>query len=820
MKNVSEETDSELDKCLIFGNSQLILKKFSSEGSNVYDILKDVIEGNYIKVLQNELFLHLYKEIKSLIQSTNFGFIIIKYLNDFLSSNPTRNEEVFMIGQACYQLFLQINWTGPHLSTLDLDVWGTSCEVIESLVNDIDCISRKVLNPELLAIAYAVFSCDKIMTNTRLWWKIRMLSTLQSLLIDLSHDIKITIEESFKKIENGEWTIKEEEVLYRLEQCKIYLSHYGNISKASSSLNKAMTLLGLQHSLVGAMGKRTKYQVKEFAQLTLNVLSKDIDTNEHHYCVDHLCNTLPTDCLLDDENRLNDIKFSNEVCGQFPTLNSLQQAAILNSLMLEQKSKPKDDLQKEELQPFIRCLLQQKSVWSIHVSALLQRSLLESDNRRSVQRAMQQIETLISSINMKTPLIIDRLYLFHCSFVTPSWQLQAYLGNLFLSIGAIQSALDCFLESDMWEECVACYNVQGLKHKAAEILEKELKSENMTKAKHILILCLLGDATDNISLYEEAWKISDFRSSRVQKHWAFYYYSRKEYEKSIEHFKASLKINSLQDQLWFRLGFACMTEEKWVDASEAYRRYCDLENDCFEAWNNLAKCYIKNGQKSRAYYALKEAVKCNYENWMVWDNLMVVSVDCGCFEEAIKCYHRLIDLKNKHVDLEVLQILVNAVQNDVKDENNRPVSDHKKSLLQLFGRLTSQVQNDGKIWKLYADLEASNSCPNKEIADKVLHHFQCAHRFTTQGNKWAQNTDVCLSVISLSMELANAYVSCFNNVENVEQKRRYLSSAKLMLVSVLSQIEKEQGILDGVKEDYEKLKNELDQIKLRLATEL
>lgn len=27
-------------------------------------------------------------------------------------------------------------------------------------------------------------------------------------------------------------------------------------------------------------------------------------------------------------------------------------------------------------------------------------------------------------------------------------------------------------------------------------------------------------------------------------------------------------------------------------------------------------------------------MKCNYESWMVWDNLMVVSVDCGCFEEV------------------------------------------------------------------------------------------------------------------------------------------------------------------------------------------
>jgi len=39
---------------------------------------------------------------------------------------------------------------------------------------------------------------------------------------------------------------------------------------------------------------------------------------------------------------------------------------------------------------------------------------------------------------------------------------------------------------------------------------------------------LLGDATDDKSRYEEAWKISDYRSSRAQKHWALYYYTRKE----------------------------------------------------------------------------------------------------------------------------------------------------------------------------------------------------------------------------------------------------------------------------------------------------
>lgn len=45
---------------------------------------------------------------------------------------------------------------------------------------------------------------------------------------------------------------------------------------------------------------------------------------------------------------------------------------------------------------FIQCLLTQNSVWSIHVSALLQRSLLEKDSKRSVERAMQQIEVNIN----------------------------------------------------------------------------------------------------------------------------------------------------------------------------------------------------------------------------------------------------------------------------------------------------------------------------------------------------------------------------------------------------------------------------------------
>ena len=46
-----------------------------------------------------------------------------------------------------------------------------------------------------------------------------------------------------------------------------------------------------------------------------------------------------------------------------------------------------------------------------------------------------------------------------------------------------------------------------------------------------------------------------------------------------------------------RLGFAAMEVSNWEVAATAYRKYCALESDNFEAWNNLANCYIKMGNK-------------------------------------------------------------------------------------------------------------------------------------------------------------------------------------------------------------------------------
>ena len=147
--------------------------------------------------------------------------------------------------------------------------------------------------------------------------------------------------------------------------------------------------------------------------------------------------------------------------------------------------------------------------------------------------------------------------------------------------------------------------------------------------------------------------------------------------------------------------------------------------------------------------------------------------DCAHFEEVIRAYHRILDLKGgKHVDTEVLKILVNAIQNNLKDSYGRPCLSFKKATKELFGRLTAENIGNAKLWEMYSDLVSSvenKDNSNEDDLYKAASYMQKATSSFMQSNKdWYKTGSDVLIGLLLSIKYAKSKSnSSFDNVHDV-----------------------------------------------------
>lgn len=73
---------------------------------------------------------------------------------------------------------------------------------------------------------------------------------------------------------------------------------------------------------------------------------------------------------------------------------------------------------------------------------------------------------------------------------------------------------------------------------AAEIIKQEISK----KPTVVKLWCLLGDATGDVSHYETAWRLSEERSSRAQRHWGFHYFAKKDVSVRLNIFRCVVCI--------------------------------------------------------------------------------------------------------------------------------------------------------------------------------------------------------------------------------------------------------------------------------------
>ncbi|MED6268528.1 hypothetical protein CHARACLAT_023361, partial [Characodon lateralis] len=236
--------------------------------------------------------------------------------------------------------------------------------------------------------------------------------------------------------------------------------------------------------------------------------------------------------------------------------------------------------------------------------------------------------------------------------------------------------------------------------------------------------------------------------------------------------------------VWFSLGCAYFTLESYEGAARAFQRCVGLEPDNAEAWNNLSTAYIRLKMKTKAFRTLQEALKCNYEHWQIWENFIVVSTDIGDFAEAIKAYHRLMDLRENYKDVQILQILVRAVVENLTDSQGAQAGSLMPKLKELLGRVSARHSSDAEIWQQYALLYGGGRSSNPDDNEKALQFLSKAHRCEIQTGGWEKDPVLFKEVIGRAINMGEGSISCSQKKSNPTEVLQMLSSTRLSLRSL------------------------------------
>lgn len=260
-------------------------------------------------------------------------------------------EELLCLAISALQAFVQENFVGPPLDgeehfkelTWHSTVQSIGVEAIRNyLVSDGEEININVKYPELLAIAkylllYLNVNSENSSESDEFFlcqhWLLRYYGVHQLVLNEntesLFNGIKITSENLVESMKNVLNIDKDSKVICLLE-ISAWQLHYKRIVAAREKLQMAQQMLDVNITIEGKMGVRTKYQVNAVPQLMLRLDSPNGDIVEVPPIESPVALVkLPALLQLDDDTRLERIRFLNEEDNIITRTKSVVQALIL-----------------------------------------------------------------------------------------------------------------------------------------------------------------------------------------------------------------------------------------------------------------------------------------------------------------------------------------------------------------------------------------------------------------------------------------------------------------------------------------------------------
>jgi len=674
------------------------------------DLAHLICKGDYISVLQSPFAAQLLPHF------LNLSTKIDEHLESLKA--PEYDAAAFkytLIGAACLDAYVQLNWTGPSLPIPDQMFPN---DLTRENLNDLlfvdggETVYQIIREPALLIAARSIlthpYSSSPALYSTQ-WWAIRCLRVQQTTLTDRAPSIKMsiirylaTLEEYFN---SNQCTISNRlKGCFYIEKGLFYYS-YRETSTAITAFSFARHATGLNLEISGALGKRTKFQQKDTSQLIVRASSADPDASD----VQEI-KTAPKQVDQEHELLLKSTLFSEEQ-HHGSSLSLIDQSLMLALLCAIKVTNPlKDPLAVEERLAFLHRVGLESKNWMVHSAFLLYKAQIESESLKTFDRALLQIQSLADQYDDEEPHPQERMKCIYTLNYPPRHLLRRELGQRYLKFGIAASARDIFKDLFMWEDLIRSYIILGDNDKATVLTKERLEIQPTPE-----LYCLLGELEKNEDHFRTAWEFSKHRFAQAHRLLGKAHLRRKEYEQAVTSFRLSLGLNPLYPNIWFSMGCCYLQLENWEEGARAFTSCVQQEPEDGNAWSNLSTALQQLGKPFEAFSAIKEAIKQNQESWKLWENAFLLSLEVGDFSYAVQAINRLLDLKRSDVKFQWIKLLATYVTKSLqKGDDSRVVKFQTAQIEKLLDRTAELMVSTPEVWETYAVLHMA--CDNVDQA--------------------------------------------------------------------------------------------------------
>lgn len=707
---------------------------------------------------------------------------------------------------ALIQSFVQINFTGPQIEGLDPTTGSNYTLKDLSASNEPANVLTKA--PHLLVEALAILRTlsekeESDITGYAQWWLTRAMIIQQSLLFADAGEIHDSLFDLFPKFHRLVESNSELATRYYMEHARAELL-YDYDAKAEHNLKLGQSASGLLLSLTGFMAKRTKYQTTEHPVLVLLAKSRKEITQQDE---EQLPEALPLNSDLFLEKPLySSIEGENDPDSPFyraidaglqdvdpnaqPALRDIDSALLmLREQYTKQKQATDAPFVKEELSAYVQRLIHAPSCsvnWLIFSRALWERSVLESNSSKTVERGILQMQALVDELGHSSITYIPRLEeadkaeedklaspaarlrYVHQAIPLPSWNMDALLAEKYLSIGSLKTALGLYERLQMWAEMAMCLAAVDKQEEGITILQKHL-DENPEDARGWSVM---GDITLKPEFWEKAWELGKYAPSKRSLGQWFYMPPKgveRDLGKAIRHFNESLQVNPLHLNTWFLYGCCGLETEQYELAAEAFTRCVALDDTDPKSWSNLSTALLRLGKKSEAFNALRKSTRAASEksDWRIWANFVTVAIELQEWNEVLRGTKNIITILaekegEKAVDVPVIEALVSIlVATNYPKPVEGPDGEEVEPKFNFFQRecidlttgvIPKLITTSSRLWKAIAKVEVWRSRPWA-----ALDCFEKGFRVYTHSPLVQEEEKVFAEAVEFLGELVEAY---------------------------------------------------------------